>query len=867
MQNIFEKIQEKTIKWRENGYPSDKFPAIKEILSWNKDDTGSLRYLREPQFRALELYWYIRIVLNTPKLLDLYKHFFDDTFDLAEQLGIPEKKETMRLIAKEEIFEKIKNDIEFAKSLRADALHESLNLAYSSYILALAMGAGKTVLIGAIIATEFSLSMEYPQNDFMKNALVFAPGTTIIESLREISDMPFEKILPPRFYKLFMANVKMIYTRSGEKSIPVQDNSFYNLIVTNTEKIALKKLSKRKDQLQLEFEKKQEQEKLLANARLNKIASLQNLGIFSDEAHHTYGNKLGDELKRVRSTINYLHNETNIICVVNTTGTPYYKKQTLRDVVFWYSLQQGIADNILKSLKRGILTYDFKDQSPESVIDDILKDFFEKYKDTKLNNGAQAKIAFYFKSQEHLNESKTFIEKALIKNNQSPTIILVNTQESAKKEIDEFNRLNDPESQKRIILLIGKGIEGWNCPSLFATALIREVSGSNNFILQASTRCLRQIPENKQTATVYIESKNQTTLNKELQATFGLDLDDLNHVETKTESQILEIQKTNYPQLEITRTINKIIRNKKECIDIKLSKPKNIKENFIIKAIFEPILESKSTIISASGDENEIIFSTESYDVYTATQKIANNYHLDYLIILKQIKALYPDNEMPRNHLQALFEQVETQSQNYKTVQEKITQALALIKFKDEEGKDIFNKNEQGIFCHIIRYKQGFFGENNKRLVHKKEFKNINKHNLSFHYTPYNFDSEPEKNFLEQMLDKLQLKTKVIEDIYFTGGLTNPQQTDMYFQYKGSDGRYHNYFPDFVIVKKDGSYLIVEIKAEGKENDPEVLIKEKAVKKLEDFPGNKFKYEIIYTNSPLVINKFTNVDSWVKNSN
>lgn len=865
MQNIFEQLQEDTKKWRENGYTTDEFPAISEILSWNKDENGQLRYLREAQFNALEVYWYVRLVLKTPKLLELYKNYFPKNSDLLAALGVQKTEViTNMLIDGEDPFEKIKTDTKFAKSLQLDSLHESMNLPYASYILALAMGAGKTVLIGSIIATEFSMSIEYPEENFMKNALVFAPGTTIIESLREISDMPFEKILPQRFYKSFMANVKMVYTRNGEKSIPVQDNSTYNLIVTNTEKIALKKIAKRKGQTQIEFEELEKQEKLLSNARLNKISSLSRLGIFSDEAHHTYGNKLGDELKRVRSTINHLHDETNLVCVVNTTGTPYYKKQAIKDVVFWYSLQQGIQDNILKSLHNGIIAYDFKDEKPEEVIDDIIKDFFSKYGKTKLANGAKAKIAFYFANQEHLDSSKPLIEKALAKNKQNPTIILTNTQKSTQKEIDEFNRLNDPENQKRIILLIGKGTEGWNCPSLFATALIRELTSSNNFILQASTRCLRQIPENKQTATVYIEAKNQRTLDKELKETFALSLSELNKVEQKTEAQILEIKKTSYPALEITRTINKIVQDKKKNNEIKLSRPQKKQDNSIIKSIFEPKLESTGTIISPTGEENEIIFSTETYDLYTAAQKIAQNYHLDYLSLLKELKKIYSENEIPRYHLQELFTQVEAQTQNYKSIEEKITEALALIKFQDEEQKPVFDKNEQGVYCHTIRYKKGTFGDNNELLVHAKDFASINPKSIGFHYTPYNFDSAPEKDFFEKMLSKLQVKTKEIEDIYFTGGLTNTAQTDMYFQYKGIDGRYHNYFPDFVIVKKDGSFLIVEIKAEGKEEDLEVQAKVKAIKKLEAIPENRFKYEIIYTDSPIPVRKFENTDAWIK---
>ena len=865
MQNIFEQLQADTKIWRENGYATDKFLAISEILYWNKDENGQLRYLREAQFNALEVYWYVRLVLKTPKLLELYKNYFPKNSDLLTALGVQKTEAiTNMLIDGEDPFEKIKTDTKFAKSLQLDSLHESMNLPYASYILALAMGAGKTVLIGSIIATEFSMSIEYPDENFMKNALVFAPGTTIIESLREISDMPFEKILPQRFYRSFMANVKMVYTRNGEKSIPVQDNSTYNLIVTNTEKITLKKIVKRKGQTQMKFEELEKQEKLLSNARLNKISSLSQLGIFSDEAHHTYGNKLGDELKRVRSTINHLHDETNLVCVVNTTGTPYYKKQAIKDVIFWYSLQQGIQDNILKSLHNGIIAYDFKDENPEEVIDDIIKDFFSKYGKTKLASGAMAKIAFYFASQEHLDSSKPLIQKALAKNKQNTTIILTNTQKSIQKEIDEFNRLNDPKNQKRIILLIGKGTEGWNCPSLFATALIRELTSSNNFILQASTRCLRQVPENKQPATVYIEAKNQRTLDKELKETFALSLSELNRVDQEIKTQILEINKIKYPALEITRTINKIVQDKKKNSEIKLSKPQKKQDDSIIKSIFEPKLESTGTIISATGQENEIIFETVTYDLYTATQKIAQNYHIDYLSLLKELKKIYSENEIPRFHLQELFSQVEAQTQNYITIEEKITEVLALIKFQDEEQKPVFDKNEQGVYCHTIRYKKGTFCDNNELLVHTKDFVGINQKSLGFHYTPYNFDSAPEKDFFEKMVNKLQVKTKEIEDIYFTGGLTNITQTDMYFQYKGIDGRYHNYFPDFVIVKKDGSFLIVEIKAEGKEEDLEVQAKVKAIKKLEAVPENRFKYEIIYTVSPIPVRKFENTDAWLR---
>ena len=111
--------------------------------------------------------------------------------------------------------ERIRTDGEFVREHRLDALRETLVLDYPSYILALAMGAGKTILIGAIIATEFALAHEYgPEAGFIENALVFAPGTTIIESLRELARTPYDRILPPRLHEPFAAALKMTARRN-----------------------------------------------------------------------------------------------------------------------------------------------------------------------------------------------------------------------------------------------------------------------------------------------------------------------------------------------------------------------------------------------------------------------------------------------------------------------------------------------------------------------------------------------------------------------------------------------------------------------------------------------------------------------------
>ena len=209
-------------------------------------------------------------MLKTPHIVDLYKHYYDtgDIRDFCEAFGIPlSPKEAVLISDIDAIINLVKNKPEFVKQKRIDPVYEAVTLDYPSYIFALAMGTGKTVLIGTIIATEFAMALRYPEIPesqhsagevhFMKNALVFAPGTTIIESLREISDMPFNQILPPSLYRDFLANLKITYPQRGAKEIQVQAGSAYNVIVTNTEKISLRaNVKRRKNQTELEFTEK-----------------------------------------------------------------------------------------------------------------------------------------------------------------------------------------------------------------------------------------------------------------------------------------------------------------------------------------------------------------------------------------------------------------------------------------------------------------------------------------------------------------------------------------------------------------------------------------------------------------------------------
>ncbi|MDD3175353.1 MAG: DEAD/DEAH box helicase family protein, partial [Candidatus Nanoarchaeia archaeon] len=722
-----------------------------------------------------------------------------------------------------------------------------------SYILALAMGSGKTILIGSIICTEFTLALEY-QNNFVKNALVFAPGKTILGALKEISDIPFDKILPSRLYKQFMSSVKITYTQDKEKDIPIIRGSSFNIIVTNTEKIRIQKPTGKGIQLNLlnykEIEKREEAQEV-ANLRLQTIASLPHLAIFSDEAHHTYGQSLDVELKKVRKTVDYLAENTNVIVVVNTTGTPYFKKQMLRDVVFWYGLSQGIKDGILKEVKESIYSYDNIDT--KDFVNIIVEDFFKEYKDVKTYNGTKSKLAIYFPQTEDLKKIKPFIEKKVSELGLDPSIVLEVHNKSDEKIKDLFNnRVNDIDNPYRVYLLVNMGTEGWNCPSLFATALARKLKSSNNFVLQAASRCLRQVPNNNKKARIYLSKDNVKVLDSQLKETFGESLQILDMTKQEMRKERLVLRKTELPPILIKKKIKKIILDETHNQKLNLEKP-DVEVEVSKKTQYNIRERIEKYGVLVEDKVEEIILDEETLDIYEVALDLSQIYRLDLEKIYSILKNIYSENEIPLTHIIELKKQIEKQTKKYKITEEEIEVHLALVK------KDGFNREEENgnvIYTTEIIYHK----DKENLLLYYEKFKDNNKKEFSFHYSPYKMDSNPEKDFFVQLIDSLNENPDNIEDIYFTGQLTDSKKTDFLFEYKDKKGKWRSYTPDFVIKKKDGKILIVEVKGEVFRDEN----KEMAIRELENLNPDNLKYEVLLTKDEEIgFDNIQKVKNWI----
>ena len=168
---------------------------------------------------------------------------------------------------------------------------------------------------------EFLLANKFGKDTkYCLNALVFAPDKTVLQSLREIQTFDLANVVPPEYANLLRTNLKFHFLDDKSSAIGAQDGSFFNIIISNTQKIILKRKSAQPsatDKLfsepigtlsevygelyeMLGAEAPETDADLAVNARFQRIARLPRLGIYVDEAHHSMGAALARDLGQAK---------------------------------------------------------------------------------------------------------------------------------------------------------------------------------------------------------------------------------------------------------------------------------------------------------------------------------------------------------------------------------------------------------------------------------------------------------------------------------------------------------------------------------------------------------------------------------------
>ena len=818
-------------------------------------------FLRKPQYEAFEMYVFLKEYLGNPRLADL----FDDWRKNRMVQGANEKAAVPFTFDNSRFYEDntLLSQLDLLNRDTLVSFFEQLSdlrQEYANYIFALTMGTGKTILMALCIFYEFLLAHKYPKDErFCHNALVLAPDTTVLQSLKEIQTFEKAKVFTEKYANELDTIIKFHFLEEDGVALSTMDGSDFNLIVSTSQKIILKKKRKEDSAQNMLFKDSWEEairdnpnadlymldddSSLMANQRYQKLTRLKQLGIYVDEAHHAFGKSLkNDMLDRsketsLRLTIDGLVQEldaagTKVVACYNFTGTPYIENRLMPEVVYEYGLKEAIDSGYLKKT----FIDDYANVQTQSFVSSAVESFAKQHRNEKgiwkRYENMLPKMALFATTIDELNnELKPALEKALQKFDISEDSILVNVGDdklTKQDDLREFLKLDTAESKKQFILLVGKGKEGWNCRSLFGVALFRKPK-STIFVLQATMRCLRSITETQQTGQIFLSTENLGILQDELDKNFKVCVEDLKGKDNSNK-KIRHI----YVREKVP------IRMVEQTYEYKITERKPGEFSLFGNGSgfdFEKYRRTKSTHSLANIDSASIRHEVASSDerAFTAYSLVAElSLYLTQHETDKETGAktrrwspVEIQNLIDRctDGIDAILEKVNYANEIlYDWVVPELFRQIYRISYEKGEKKEIVKwltkdppKNPDGTDgCYNLNFDDELFVEESdaKFREYSQSSKTANARK-SFNLSGYGFDSSSEKSFFVRNL----FGNAEIRHIWFTGMLTNGQ-SDFYVHY--IDPELHtlrSYYPDFLVELNDGKYYIVEIKGRHLLND------------------------------------------------
>lgn len=840
----------------------------RKYLDFNNPEKNPKAFLRQPQFEALETYVFLKEFLGNAKVEEIFKAWYERSGKFEgrkfgsflgtagqEMLQFGESDE-LELNSYKVLFEKMRKN----------------SRTYPNYIFALTMGTGKTILMATCVFYEFLLANKFPKDShYCHNALVFAPDKTVLQSLKEIEAFDLTRVVPPEYVNFLTTHLRFHYLEEAGTSLDTLDRSRFNIIVSNTQKIILKRQHKEKTSVDklfgatgetlaatgvyadaadlYNFDQPEEEGELTTNQRFEKLRRLEQLGIYVDEAHHAFGKALAKDMgvgaketdTSLRTTIDILAASlsaagTRVVACYNYTGTPYVGREVLPEVVYAYGLKEAIDKGFLKKVTLHGYANTRTDEFVAIAIENFLKET-----DGLRPEGLSPKLAFFASTVEELTEElKPAVERALLKHGIPTSRILVNVGDSkitTNDDIREFNRLDTEDSDKQFILLVNKGREGWNCRSLFGVGLFREPK-SKVFVLQATMRCLRAIGEAQHTGHVFLSGENLKTLNDELQQNFRISVDELQ--KTGNDRERVEVRVVEPPvRIKLAR-VRKLfqMREKQLAQGQELMPERSAREKWNELVEKYRLIETQQdglTLADAARASGSRTFDLtarrvkRTFSPMTLVAEVSRYLNRNPL----EIEALLDSTKEGTGELVVI-----TNEFNELLYDEIIPRLFRLLfdldeyEKKDEYEVDLIKMPPNGYY-EVSAAKDKIVRMNDTQINDKERAK-------SFHLDTYCFDSGSENWLFWDLLREDRVKK-----IYFTGMLTHGQ-SDFFIQYIDPDSRtVRSYYPDFIFQREepDGSmkYVIVEVKADNQIEDAVVQAKKDFAQQIAVASGMEYR--------------------------
>lgn len=820
----------------------------RKILDYNDRSVNPNAFLRPPQFEAFEMYVFMKEFMGNKAMYQVFDEW-------RKREGVFADKTIYRR-GQATLFDE--SIVDQTKKLFRQMKDVSEN--YPNYVFGLTMGLGKTILMATCIFYEFLLANKFPKDDrFCHNALVFAPDKTVLQSLKEIPTFDKSLVMPSEYVSVIDQNLRIHFLEDTGTTLHTLDDSDFNLVISNDQKIITKRKHSAPSSAERLFSMASGSSllsdvygdvedlglagdgDLIVNQRFAKLCRLKQIGVYVDEAHHLFGKALSDSFadrnkeNGLRRTINMLNEAledrgSRVVACYNFTGTPYVKNRVLPDVLYAYGLKESINMGYLKRAR--VLSYE--NVKNEAFLRSVITEFWKTYGENKVE-GLLPKLAIFAATIEEVQtEVVPIVERVLADLGIDGTKLLVNTGNSKltrQEDIHIFNNLDNPNAggnDKQFIVLVGKGREGWNCRSLFSVALFRKPK-STIFVLQATMRCLRQIGDTQQRATVFLSLENAKILDDELNKNFNMssgDLDDGTPERRRYRVRMVPPErKVKLSRIRRTYSLHK--REASGQIDFGL-------DGFDTSKYVEHVYEKQNITWDMTAKESSIAVETEARP-FSEVMLVGELAHR----LGPEVSCLTIE-ELLESSVDGIDKILSYVSRYEQLIDDLLVPSIFSHLYSVEYSQTV-EPIEMSLLKNPKNSEYYEFSAKPDLVAHSDDAEFEGFAGKSFHADTYCFDSKPEKELFYQYI-----YCEDIQEVFFTGMFTGGQ-SEFAIQYIDPDSyRIRSYYPDFYVKRENGGIELIEVKGDNMIDDRTVIAKAEAAKDIAT--ASRIEYAVIAGN-------------------
>ena len=558
---------------------------------------------------------------------------------------------------------------------------------------------------------------------------------------------------------------------------------------------------------------------------------------------------------------------------VTLGGSFNIKNTNITNVVYFYPLMEGI-DNFLKRPE-----VKFTDHDMLTIVRSGVHEFLDKYKDTTYADGTCAKLAVYCGQIPTLEEeiyplvSEIVTEyglnpaEVILKRHKGSNSSKAGARKYAEPEGSEaaFAMLDSPTSKIRIVLLVQIGKEGWDCKSLTGVVLPHEGACPKNMVLQTSCRCLRQVVRGEQgKALVWMNRWNADKLNKELKQQQNITLQEFSKKPEPAKKRIERFSRMDKQQVPPIDFFQLKVEYETQVIEEQpdtatLLADESLKQKANRSLVYVQDFEGNMLGYEELRKENG-----ESFTYHWWLQKIAKEsmgalsmkelkqyetqLHklFDEITIADEQDGKYRTENMEYDHYQirANIRKAFVPKRDFRISEEVVPDTATILSVEQPMPLDVEDDsrfypsekvvkeilawdNDPGkmelppeVKAVVEKMKAAGFSDTDIQMMVKDKLPKDEypERNQTYHYLPYRFDSNLEKEYFANGLIPL-MKDKQLE-YYFNGDDTLTEFKIRCYRRVGKHWQYDGlYYPDFLVLSRDAEgridrICIIETKGE-----------------------------------------------------